>query len=976
MAAYAALVSVMNIIEQMMSHPRLSTALDKKQIESLGAKADGLLELITNTNIDGGNKEASDLESQIASAAHAAEDVIESHIVDQIPAGDCQASHGCSLLDLQQIIEEMDGIMRKGAELKEKWRAREEQAAHGDMDVVEEKQPLTTTTGKASPVGLEDDVISIMDKLTIHQPKQQIISIVGMGGMGKTTLALNVYENSFIKEHFDIRAWATVSQQYSAQEIFSKLLSSIGQSGSGNDLGLKLHQTLCGRRYLIVLDDIWSVEAWDEVRRYFPDNGNGSKIVLTTRLSDVASGCGSRSCITMKPLDEDKSWVLFCRSAFQQEHCPYPQLESVGNEIVRLCRGLPLSIVVIGGFLLKSPRTVGFWKEFAKNIKSIPNSTEKQEILDVLSLSYNHLPPHLKPCFLYMGIFREDSEIRASRIIKLWVAEGFIKPKRAQMLEEIAEGYLNDLVDRNLVLVGRYRYNGKIRSCRLHDLIRDLCLKVSEKDKFFYVNRALDNMSKERRFICPDFIKNENVHEMSDAWALDNMTKERRFICHDFIKSDYVHEMSDAPKSAPLLRSLVCRGDKLPPVVFKMLRILNMISNCSEAVVMQNLNLRFLTFQPLASRTLVWLPSSIAFIWNLQTLTINAELVVAPIEIWSMSQLRHVECTRIYLPRPLPNDCVVMGNLQTLTKAVNLRLSEEVCKRIPNTNKLHLIYGKDLEGYEECLFDHLHNLGSLHKLQSLKLVVSTFPNQSSCNADRLKCALPVSLKKLSLARCSLDWNDLTIIGSLPQLEALELVDSVKGQKWSPVNGEFLRLRFLSIVDWTCDLRCWDADSSHFPVLEKLRLEGLWHLEEIPLDIGEIPTLEVISVDGCSESAEISAMKIKEEQESLGNEGLQVQISSRKDIDNRKLRDEEVLMHLEEEVRLYIGEITTLVDGCSESADVSAMKIKEEEESLGNEGLQVQISSMKYFSSNINCSLEISSCKAVRLSLIVVKEMKL
>ncbi|XP_057780170.1 putative late blight resistance protein homolog R1C-3 [Salvia miltiorrhiza] len=451
-----------------------------------------------------------------------------------------------------------------------------------------------------------------------------------------------------------------------------------------------------------------------------------------------------------------------------------------------------------------------------------------------------------------MGIFREDREIRASRIIKLWVAEGFIKPKRAQMLEEIAEGYLNDLVDRNLVLVGRYRYNGKIRSCRLHDLIRDLCLKVSEKGRFFYAKRALDNMSKERRFIC-----------------------------HDFIKSEDVHEMSDALMSAQLLRSLVCRGSKLP-VVFKLLRVLTMASDCSAEDIIQNLNLRCLTFQPYF-RILVRLPSSISFIWNLQTLSIHARLVVAPIEIWSLSQLRHVECSRIYLPHPppSPNDSVVMGNLQTLIKAVNLRLSEEVCKRIPNTNKLHLIYEDELEGYDDCLFDHLHNLGSLHELQSLKLVVSTFPNQSSCNADRLKCAFPVSLKKLLLAHCSLDWNDVTIIGSLPQLEALELVYSVKGQRWSPVNGEFRRLRFLSIIK--CDLRCWDADSSHFPVLKKLRLEGLKHLEAIPLDIGEIPTLEMISVVRCSESAEISAMKIKEEEESLGNEGLQFQISSRKHI---------------------------------------------------------------------------------------------
>ncbi|XP_057780125.1 putative late blight resistance protein homolog R1B-17 [Salvia miltiorrhiza] len=423
----------------------------------------------------------------------------------------------------------MDRIMRKGAELKEKWLAREEQATHGDVDAVEEKQPLTTT-GKASPVGLEDDVIHIMEKLTIHQPDSTSSRLWGWAA----------------RRHFDIRAWATVSQQYSAQEIFSKLLhSSIGQSGSGNDLGLKLHHSLCGRRYL-VLDDIWSVEAWDEVRRYFPDNGNGSRIVLTTRLSDVASGCGSSSCFNMKPLDEDQSWVLFCRNAFQQEHCSYPQLESVGNEIVTLCRGVPLSIVVIGGFLLKSPRAVAFWEDVAKNIKSIPNSKEKQEILDVLSLSYNHLPPHLKPCFLYMGILRRTMR--------------FVHHESSNF---------------------GYRYNGKIRSCRLHDLIRDLCLKVSEKDKFFYAKRALNNM-----------------------------TKERRFICHDFIES------ADGLKSAQLLRSLVCGGSKLP-VVFKLLRVLTVAGDCSAEDVLQNLNLRCLTFLPLG--LLLQLPSSISFIWNLQT---------------------------------------------------------------------------------------------------------------------------------------------------------------------------------------------------------------------------------------------------------------------------------------------------------------------------------------------------------------------
>ncbi|XP_057775420.1 putative late blight resistance protein homolog R1A-10 [Salvia miltiorrhiza] len=150
------------------------------------------------------------------------------------------------------------------------------------------------------------------------------------------------------------------------------------------------------------MDDILSVEAWNEVRCFFPDNGSGSRIVLTTRLSDVANNCGS-SCFLKNLLDENESWELFCKKAFQNEDCP-TELEEIGRKIVKLCNGLALSIVVIGGRLLKSSRTVECWKSVAKDIELSPNSKEKQESFDVLFSSYDHLPPHLKPCFLYIGV--------------------------------------------------------------------------------------------------------------------------------------------------------------------------------------------------------------------------------------------------------------------------------------------------------------------------------------------------------------------------------------------------------------------------------------------------------------------------------------------------------------------------------------------------------------------------------------------
>ncbi|KAH6781531.1 hypothetical protein C2S51_006824 [Perilla frutescens var. frutescens] len=833
-AAYAALLSLINNIHQMMNHPRLSTSLHNNHIQPLLEKAAVLLDFI-ETNKYGG----SDVEREIASAAHAAEDVIESHIVDQIRAGSNQSSRRCTLdLQLQQIIEDMDAIMEKIMEAKEGPELREEQPS--TTSLTEFGAGESSSTGM---VGLDAELIQLMDYLTGHQSSRLTISIIGMGGMGKTTLAKTVYKNLLIMHHFDIRAWATVSQRYNVIEILSQL--AFGQGKSSNEtpisvLGEQLHKTLSGRRYLIILDDVWSVDVWDEVRRFLPDNGNGSRVVLTTRLSNVAIDCGS-SCFNKNLLNENESWELFCKKAFQHQDCP-TELEEVGKEIVKLCKGLPLSIVVIGGRLFKSPRTVGYWEYVANEIKSIPNSKEKQESLDVLFSSYNHLPTHLKPCFLYTGVFkRGSSEIHTSKIIKLWIAEGFLKSNGTQVLEEIAEEYLKDLIDRNLILTGRRHDNGKIKSCDIHDLLRDLCLKVSEQQEFV---RATEHgiQGTERRFILASSMSGTGL---------------------------------------PLARSImpfkVCEQELDKN---KLLRILDVVRCGSTEELFGCVNLRYLAldqpdFSTASGSRLVWeLPSSISLAWNLQTLTIKPYflMVSAPMEFWKMRQLRHVECRYIYLSDPRSSgqddELLIMEDLQTLKTAVNLRLSEEVCKIIPNIKKLHLVHYHQFQGYDDCLTECLCNLSRLHKLESLRL---------SATLNKI-LKFPNSIKKLTLSYCGFHWDDLTMIGSLPQLEVLKLeIRSVmEGKQWSSVNGQFLHLKFLKIE--SCVLVCWDADSSHFPVLEKLVLRNLPKLEEIPWGIGEVPTLKFICVERCSEYAAISAVKIKVDQlDTQANDDLQIQL---------------------------------------------------------------------------------------------------
>ncbi|XP_042051328.1 putative late blight resistance protein homolog R1B-16 [Salvia splendens] len=337
-------------------------------------------------------------------------------------------------------------------------------------------------------------------------------------------------------------------------------------------LGERLYKTLVGRRYLVVLDDMWSVEVWDKIKFYFPDNGNGSRLVFTTRFSDLAVYCRS-VCVRMNLLNEYECWELLCVRVFGHEDCPV-ELEQIGREIVAMCKGLPLSVTVIGGLLQKSAKTVEYWQDVLVNIRSVFSSGEGNRVS-----------------------------------------------------EEVAEDYLKNLIDRNLVEVGQLHENGKIISVQIHDLVRDLCISIAEKEKF-----------------CPD----------GRVW---------------FTSKD----------------------------------------SCVEDVL-QKCKLRFFAYSTLSYNSLFVLPSSISLLWNLQTLIfggIGYCLVNAPVEIWNMSQLRHVVCNNIHLPDPSPSEggdgFCILRNLQTLVGVVNFRWSEEACKRIPSVKKLHVRFDDGFAGYEDCL---------------------------------------------------------------------------------------------------------------------------------------------------------------------------------------------------------------------------------------------------------------------------------
>ncbi|KAL2515191.1 putative late blight resistance protein-like protein R1A-10 [Forsythia ovata] len=378
------------------------------------------------------------LEGRIRDAAYEAEDIIESHMSNQILSESGTQQDRTEFHISSQIISDWDQKFERLQKIIQ------------EFDFISDELLITPHT------------------------ELDVISIVGMGGIGKTTVAEGIYYNQYIADQFDVRAWVTVSQEYQEQEVLRGLLNSLRGLNHESDeesidkLAENVSKCLKDKRYLIVLDDVWEIETWNRVKSLIPDNLNGSRIILTTRLPQVARHA-SRFCrpYHLRPLSREESWKLLDMMVFGGERCP-PQLVKIGNAISGKCKGLPLVLVLIGGLLYKAERTLDYWRYVARNIGSAITD-QGYNILDLIAFIYNQLPHHLRACFLYMGVLPEEYEIRRSKLNALWVANRFIKPDRSKSLEEVAKEYLKDLVDRNLIVARQVSYSLEIDTCSIHD---------------------------------------------------------------------------------------------------------------------------------------------------------------------------------------------------------------------------------------------------------------------------------------------------------------------------------------------------------------------------------------------------------------------------------------------------------------------------------------------------------------------------
>ncbi|XP_047962202.1 putative late blight resistance protein homolog R1A-3 [Salvia hispanica] len=448
-----------------------------------------------------------------------------------------------------------------------------------------------------------------------------------------------------------------------------------------------------------------------------------------------------------------------------------------------------------------------------------------------------------------MGTYEADSKIQVSRVIKLWVSEGFLKPIRGKSLERVAKEYLDELVDRNLVLVHEFGKTGNMKYLKMHDLLRDLCLKEAEKERFYHVvgQHSTQGMCSQRRVVI-----------------LQSTSKEK---------------VVDVRKSVPYARSYKSDHGRVQPLPhLKLLRILKASHFVEDKYSpAKMLNLRLLDIHYLVYRQL---SSSINLLWSIQTFIVShcGKENNAPVEIWNMSQLRHVYISvldgyhgrgALHLPDPPSDSIVIMENLQTLKGVRNFKCDETMVRRIPNIRKLGLI------GSLDDVDASIHNIHCLQKLESLSCEHFNWRYFSR------NITFPHSLKSLTLGTlCGRMEDVMEKVSTLPLLQKLKLSygDFTTG-KWETVDGQFPSLKYLSLA-WCYRLECWRTESSsHFPCLEHLHLSSLAELKEIPAELGEIPTLKSVVLYECSESAVKSAKRMVEEQEELqGEEHLSFKVT--------------------------------------------------------------------------------------------------
>jgi disease resistance protein RPM1 len=683
--------------------------------------------------------------------------------------------------------------------------------------------------------------------------------VVAMGGQGKTTLARKVFESKEVVGHFEYRRWITVSQSYNIEELLRSMLKDLCEQQKV-DPPEKIHEMnkeslvkivrnyLQEKRYVVVFDDVWNSPFWADIKFAMIDKQKGCRILITTRYMDVATSC-RESCLVeiheLKGLDDEQSLKLFNKKAFYdlKEVCP-DNLRDISSKIVKKCGGLPLAIVVTGGLLCKS-RNTAEWYKFNENIKT---KLKKDYVINkILVLSYHDLSYNLKSCLLYFGIYPEDSKVNSKRLIRQWIAEGFVKEEEGMTLEEIAEGYLTELIHRNLVQVVSVSIDGRAKCCRVHDLVHAMILEKF-KDLSFFKNINVDGQSTLTGI----------TRRLSVTTNSDNLVESIN--CSHVRSLFYI----GANLSETFLRKITTKYRLSKVVVLKDDKKLEIPEDLGSLIYLKYLELKDgqKTFHPI--------PKSIGMLENLETLDLGfIRFYKMPKEICKLRKLRHFIGYEISLIE-LKDGLGGLTSLQTL-RGVYLDEGEDdsdnsVIDLIQELGKLKQLRELVLRGvktrYTSALSSSINEMQLLEKLSIGAKYIDTFIDMDlnspppmlrhltlAGNLGMLPEWIPKlqNLVKLKLCYSFLKDDKMELLKNMPNLLTLSLRnDAYQTKMLHFQDGWFKNLKRLFLEDLHY-LECILIDEGALPSLETLELYSIPKLDELPIGIQHLKKLKDLRI---------------------------------------------------------------------------------------------------------------------------------
>ncbi|GAB4838897.1 hypothetical protein Ancab_028432 [Ancistrocladus abbreviatus] len=648
-------------------------------------------------------------------------------------------------------------------------------------------------------VGRKDEADKITTKLITGTPELDFVSIIGMGGLGKTTIARKIYNDVAIRNHFTCRGWVFVSEEYDTRQVVLGLVKTVMperapealEQKSEEELKDMLYDHLQFERYLVVLDDIWNPEMWDEISQCFPDGDKRSRIMITSRYKKVADRVCPDSDLSLRPLRFEEGWELFSRKVFRGRPC-HPNIEQLGRAIVRECDGLPLSIVVMAG-ILAGEKSVDKWERIGKNVNSILAADKTSA--EILALSYHDLPREVKPCFLYFAAFPEDFEVPARQLIRLWVGEGLIQKSRERTMEDIAEDYLENLIDRSLVQAEKFRMDGGVKTCRIHDMLRELCITEAAKENFLArqkeVNPSTSSPSNPRRLSVQCNVPN---------FILRNSSKLK------YVRSIQSFDRGYTSKIAKMHWKAVSDG--------KLLRVLDFGSITVEEVPDEAGDLLNLRYLKINAPSLRQFPSSLLNLWSLRTLDMKStKLTNVPKDIYKMQNLQHLFLSgAVKFPEPSSKQSDLECSLQTLSTVAPGHGTATLVRMGALAGMTRLGLSDSSSDADWSLLEDLHKL---QNLESLKIASQI--NDSTILRKMDSNWFPASLIKVTLRRTKLNSMQFEIFGKLPNLRILKICNT-----WSNLmfRGEsFPKLQALYMASVT--VQSWELMEGASPGLERL-----------------------------------------------------------------------------------------------------------------------------------------------------------